>query len=93
MYTLFHSIEKALKEHKIHGDEARADRGAYGETSGIEMQSHPVDSRDPIDIAGGQQKYADLEHHAAVSEVSGEHKRHSLGGLKKRIGSLRRKKD
>jgi hypothetical protein len=89
-----YSIEKALKEHKIHGDRESADRGAYGEASGIELQSNPggVDSRDPVEIVGGQQSHAELEHRAA-GRASGENKRHSLNGLKKRIGSLRRKKD
>lgn len=87
-----YSIEKALKEHKIHGDkEDNADRGASGEATGIEMQNHPggtVDSRDPVDIAGGRQRYTDSEHGTASTP-----KPHALNGLKKRIGSLRKKKD
>jgi len=87
-----YSIEKALKEHKIHGDRERTSNGSYGEVSGIEMQGGPVDSRDSVEMAGGQQAYTDLEHQTAA-ETSGSTKRHSLQGLKKRIGSLRKKKE
>jgi hypothetical protein len=60
------------------------------------MQDHhhgqDLDSRHPVEIAGGQQQYTDLEHEAEAKQ-NGSHKRHSLDGLKRRIGSLRRRKD
>ncbi|QDS67854.1 hypothetical protein FKW77_007601 [Venturia effusa] len=90
-----YSIEKALKDHKLLDHEDRADRAAYGQASGIELQNQsPVDVRDPVTIAGGQQQYAELEQRSAA-RMSGEHERHfgSLQGLKKRIGSLRKRKD
>ncbi|KAE9973838.1 hypothetical protein BLS_003388 [Venturia inaequalis] len=90
-----YSIEKALKEHKLLDDEDRADRVARGQASGIELQDQsPYDARDPVTIAGGQQRYAELEHRSA-GRRSGEHKRQSgsFEGLKKRIGSLGKRKD
>lgn len=74
-----------MKEHRL--DEVS------GDSSGIELTERPrksVDHRDPIDIAGGQQDYADWEHEARRSDSTS---RRVSDGLKKRIGSLRRKKE
>lgn len=54
-----------------------------------------LDKRDPVDIAGGQERYVDLEHKREREYTSNINRTSSLRaageGLKKRIGSLRRK--
>lgn len=50
-----------------------------------------LDRRDPVDIAGGESKYADMEIAASASASDSHTKSHGLGSLKKRIGSLRKK--
>jgi hypothetical protein len=86
-----YSIEKALKEHKIRGDsEYNVNQRAEGAASGIEMQDRHT-------TAYAQQDYAEADPvEASVGRSASQaHKRHSSGldGLKKRIGSLRKRKD
>jgi len=79
-----YSIDKALKEHKVYGDKGKPD--------GIELQDRRVTS---------VSSNVHTEVPAARNEVGGgskttkssSNKIHSFGGLKKRIGSLRRRKD
>jgi len=64
-----------------------------GDSTAIELTERPrksVDHRDPIDIAGGQSNYVDLEHDVRRKDSTS---RRVSDGLKKRIGSLRRKKE
>ena len=52
----------------------------------------PIDSRDPVDIAGGQDKYVEMESARTRDNDAGVKRSGSLrDGLKKRIGSLRKK--
>lgn len=60
--------------------------GDAGRAGGIELQERPsmnAEPAAPVDVAGGPQDEA--------GAASGSNKRHSLNGLKKRFGSLRRK--
>ncbi|KAF2435766.1 hypothetical protein EJ08DRAFT_645454 [Tothia fuscella] len=79
-----YSIEKALREHKIKDNEPFTDRGAQGENSGIEMQA-PRHGK-----TSSREEYVELGAGPSVQR-SGSNKRNSLDGLKKRIGSLRKK--
>jgi len=73
-----------MREHRLDGG---------GDSTAIELTERPrrsVDNRDPVDIAGGQSEYVDLEHEARRRDSTS---RRVSDGLKKRIGSLRRKKE
>ena len=79
-----YSIEKALKEHKMYGDKGKSD--------GIELQDRRVTSVGPNSHA---EIPTTRNEAVAASGImrSGSIKRPSFGGLKKRIGSLRRRRD
>ncbi|EGP87637.1 unnamed protein product [Zymoseptoria tritici ST99CH_1E4] len=68
--------------------------------NGIEMsdRSNKKDHRDPVELAGGESKYVDMEFaktndHDAGGNAGVQRSGSLRAGLKKRIGSLRRKKD
>jgi hypothetical protein len=67
------------------------------EENGIEMSDRSngkKDRRDPVELAGGESKYVDMEIANTNDHDAGVQRSGSLrAGLKKRIGSLRRKKD
>jgi hypothetical protein len=81
-------MDRALKEHKLRGDGEHTN-----EDMELQERSSRRDVRDPVEIAGGQQQYADMAEASASGSGAGRSKRKSFGGLKKRIGSLRRRKD
>jgi hypothetical protein len=55
----------------------------HGSNTGIEMQDHP-----------GRKKDVEIQEDEVNEDYQGSSKRHSFGeGLKRRLGSLRRKKD
>jgi len=87
-----YSLGEDLKEHRR--------RSVKPEGHGaIELVERPKrDSRDPVEIAGGQQKYSEWEQDRSgsgeASGPSGGSRHHSIGGaLKSTIGSLRRRKE
>ena len=91
------SLDRALKAHKIdeNGIEME-DRAHIRKDYHDAERKGTLDQRDPVEIAGDDGKYVDLEI-ANSPEASGSGsnvKRHSgIGGsLKKRIGSLRKKR-
>jgi len=100
-----YSLDKALREHHIREDDAHVVDGHGASASGIELREMPTkhnrefDTRDPVEIAGGQDRYVDLQEGLRESghhNASGVGRNESIGkkmgeGLKKRIGSLRRK--
>ena len=79
-----YSIEKALKERKMLGNKGRS--------GGIELQDRPATTIDPNGHAEVPTPQSEAVVASAVTR-SGNNKRHGFDGLKKRIGSLRRKKD
>lgn len=61
-------------------------------------RSNKKDHRDPVELAGGESKYVDMEFaktndHDAGGNAGVQRSGSLRAGLKKRIGSLRRKKD
>jgi len=48
-----------------------------------------LDSRDPVEIAGSDARYAELEYANVAKDAEYDQKSGGLSGLKKRIGSLR----
>lgn len=87
------SLAKDLRNHSRKSSLSPEGHGA------IELVERPKhDNRDPVEIAGGQQKYSEWEQErrnsgeASASGLSG-HSRSISGALKSRLGSLRRRKD
>jgi len=78
-----YSIDKALKEHKMYGNKGKSD--------GIELQDRRVTSVGTNWHAEGRSGNEAVA--AGGINSSGSNKRPSFGGLKKRIGSLRRRRD
>lgn len=74
------SLDRALRAHTIN-------------ENGIEMEDRsqkPKDKRDPVDIAGGESAYVDMEIAGMSKDADAEGAKRSVAGsLKKRIGSLR----
>ena len=94
------SLDRALKAHKID------DNGIeMTDRSGIDRAYHEqerkglLDSRDPVAIAGNDSKYVDLQNKNMGNEHEPDGVKHSgsmghaVQGLKKRIGSLRHRKE
>jgi len=77
-----YSIDRALKEHKMYGDKGKPDD--------IELQERRVTTVGPNSHA---EVPADRNEDNSRTTRSGNNKKHSFGGLKKRIGSLRRRRD
>ncbi|GAB7341585.1 hypothetical protein MBLNU457_7792t1 [Dothideomycetes sp. NU457] len=91
------ALDRALRAHTIHERDFDGHRG-------IELSDRPMmkdydkmkerkqlDGRDPIEIAGDDAKYTDLQHAADV-DAHPSRKHGSLKeGLKRRVGSLRKK--
>ena len=92
------SLDRSLKAHKIsenNGAMEMEDRAHLTEDYHRAERKGTLDQRDPVEIAGDDGKYADLEFAAAGSSNNGRARRSSggVGGsLKKRIGSLRHHK-
>lgn len=87
------SLDRALRAHKIsdsgiemaEGSQLRHDYRAA-------KRDGTLDARDPVDIAGGESKYVDMELAKTHDSDANRHRSGSLReGLKKRIGSLRKK--
>lgn len=79
-----YTIDKTIKQHKMYGDKGKSD--------GIELQDRRVAAIGPNDHA----EVSTAQNEAvAASRItkSGSNKKPSFGGLKKRIGSLRRRRD
>jgi hypothetical protein len=79
-----YSIDKVLKEHKMYGDKGKSD--------GIELQDRHVTTVG----SNGHTEVPTARNEVVVDSRttrSSSNKKHSFGGLKKRIGSLRRKRD
>lgn len=57
-----------------------------------QQRAGAIDSRDPVEIAGGQDKYVEMEFaHTRDADARVKRSGSLRDGLKKRIGSLRRK--
>jgi hypothetical protein len=72
-------------DHEYPGQDRYEIRGGSvdkAEASGIELDEHPH-----------QKKHVEIQEEEVDSHHPESSKRHSLGNLKKRIGSLRKKKD
>lgn len=84
-----YSLDRALQKHTIHERDFDGDRG-------IEMSNRPrdrksMDTRDPVEIVGGEAQYSDLQYAADVDAHPIQRKGSLKAGLKKRIGSIRKK--
>ena len=93
------SLDRALKAHKIddRGIEME-DRTHIGKDYHAAERNGTLDRRDPVEIAGDDGKYVDLEmrNGADTGDVTSfrSEMKSELGSLKKRIGSLaKRNKD
>ncbi|KAK6396861.1 hypothetical protein LTR81_025873 [Elasticomyces elasticus] len=90
------ALDRALKAHRIDDDGIE-----MGDRSHINKDYHraerkgTLDTRDPIEIAGNDAKYAELEQANVRKDYEADvgRKNSVVGGLKKRIGSLRHRKD
>jgi hypothetical protein len=89
------SLDRALRAHTINEDGIEMeDRAQMKKDYKERERKGMLDRRDPVEIAGGEGAYADMEIAAAggSSKDADVGVRKSVGGsLKKRIGSLRRK--
>ncbi|KAF2234994.1 hypothetical protein EV356DRAFT_500913 [Viridothelium virens] len=89
----FYSLEKAIKNHRI-SDELGEEHGAIELTEtpkGVRASASGVDPRDPVEVVGSSSKMVDLEHEADIRRTGSSPKKGE--SLRKRIGSLRRKKN
>lgn len=81
-------LDRALRTHEIHERDFDGHRG-------IELSDRPMmkdyDKRDPIAIAGDDAKYTDLQHAADVDAHPVRRHGSLKEGLKRRVGSLRKK--
>lgn len=87
-------LDRALRAHKISDDggiemqDGRNLRKSYDQ----QQRAGAIDSRDPVEIAGGQDKYVEMEFaHTRDADARVKRSGSLRDGLKKRIGSLRRK--
>ncbi|QIW95860.1 hypothetical protein AMS68_001378 [Peltaster fructicola] len=90
------SLDRALRAHKIDDDGIEmSDRAQLTKDYHKAERNGTLDTRDPVVIAGGQSRYVDLEHEREREYSSNVNRSSSLRlvgeGLKKRIGSLRKK--
>lgn len=93
------SLDRAMKAHKIddNGIEMEDRRQIMKDYKDAKRRGS-LDPRDPVDIAGGNSRYADAEfaqtrdnYKSSESEI---HRKGSIkDGLKKRIGSIKKKKN
>ncbi|GAB7364437.1 hypothetical protein MBLNU230_g4978t1 [Neophaeotheca triangularis] len=95
-----YSLDKALQAHKISdsGEMELQDRSHLKKEHREAGQKGKLDARDPVEIAGDDGAYADLQHandrDLPNSSAGGIGRSGSLkAGLKRRIGSLRHRKD
>ncbi|KAK5124264.1 hypothetical protein LTR85_001967 [Meristemomyces frigidus] len=88
------SLDRALRAHKIDDDGIEMeDREHIAKDYHKAERKGTLDSRDPVEIAGDEGKYADMEHANSAHAIAYEDglRRHGSlkEGLKRRIGSLR----
>ncbi|CAK4030896.1 Hypothetical predicted protein [Lecanosticta acicola] len=88
---LSYGLDKALKAHKISDSGIEMVEGSRLNRDYDQAKRHgSLDGRDPIDIAGGESRYVDMQ--LANAKDNDIRRSSSLRqGLKKRIGSLRKK--
>ncbi|TKA83824.1 hypothetical protein B0A55_00157 [Friedmanniomyces simplex] len=88
------SLDRALQAHKIDDDGIEMeDRAHLNKDYHRAERNGTLDTRDPVEIAGNDGKYAELEQANVAKDVDADMKRGgSLRGLKNRIGSLRHRK-
>lgn len=86
-------IDRALRAHTINDEGIEMEDRAHLNKDYKERQRNgTLDSRDPVEIAGGEQAYADREIAEMSKDADAGGVKKSVGGsLRKRIGSLRRK--
>ncbi|KAF7196772.1 hypothetical protein HII31_01911 [Pseudocercospora fuligena] len=85
------SLDKAYKAHTINDNGIEMANG--DQLYKNRKQRGSLDNRDPVDIAGGEGHYVDAEIAHTNDTDSGMRRKGSLrDGLKKRIGSLRKKR-
>ena len=87
-------LDRALRAHKIDDDGIEMeDRAHINQDYHRAERKGTLDARDPVEIAGGDRKYAEMEHanRSSAREDDNDMRRKGslVGGLKKRIGSLR----
>lgn len=99
------ALDRALRAHKINDDGIEmSDRAGIDRAYHKAERDGSLDKRDPVDIAGGDRKYVDLEFANASSrdaEIAGgmdsldgtSGLKKGIGSIKKRIGSLRHRKN
>lgn len=90
------SLDRALRAHKIDDNGIEmSERSQLKKDFETAERNGTLDKRDPMDIAGGQAKYVELENKNDKEYNSNINRSSSLRlageGLKKRLGSLRRK--
>lgn len=90
-------LDRALQAHRINDDGIEMDDRAHiNQDYHRAQRKGTLDARDPVEIAGGDAKYADMEHANSKDNDLSLHRggslRHAGDSLKKRIGSLRHKK-
>lgn len=90
------SLDRALRAHKIDDNGIEmSERSQLKKDFETAERNGALDKRDPMDIAGGQAKYVELENKNDKEYNSNINRSSSLRlageGLKKRLGSLRRK--
>ena len=92
------SLDRALRAHNINetseGGIEMQDRAHQRERYRDAERKGKLDDRDPVDIAGGEGRYVDMEVNEVRAEASASDARRRSGhgtmdGLKKRIGSLK----
>lgn len=87
------SLDRALRAHKISDNGIEMQEGSHlMKDYNRAKQNGTLDTRDPVHIAGEDGKYADME---LAHTHDTDHRRSGSGGLhglKKRIGSLRKKR-
>jgi len=92
-------LDRALQAHlKLDGDAMEMqDRSRISRDYHAAERNGTLDRRDPVEIAGGESKYVDLEIAQARSSTTDVQRTSSIRqageSLKKRIGSLRKKKN
>ncbi|KAK0257445.1 hypothetical protein LTR91_019392 [Friedmanniomyces endolithicus] len=88
------SLDRALRAHKIDDDGIEmGDRAQINRDYHRAERKGTLDTRDPVEIAGNDAKYAGLEHANVAKDVDADNKHGGgLRGLKNRIGSLTHRK-
>ena len=91
------SLDRALRAHKIDDDGIEMeDRAQIAKDFKDGQRKGTLDQRDPVEIAGDDAKYAELEMaNASSSDANGRAPgslKTATGSLKKRFGSLRHRR-